>query len=196
MRGSVLLAGAILGAATLVGAPSAPAAAAPDPYSGGITTHCNVSVPGDLEAGERIRIKISVTANSPTPPDGKVTLVVLAGPGGGVARVEYSEIWSKTVTYHGGSKTVVGPRLQAAQHYKVGMKYKPGDDTFLKCQGGALFAVEAANDHNGPDDNGPGGLLPDTGGPALLWLLLGIGLVGGGTTSVVYARRRSAPVTV
>ncbi|KAA1421089.1 hypothetical protein F0U44_01840 [Nocardioides humilatus] len=194
MRGTVLLAGAILGAATLIGAPTS-SVAAPDPYTGGITTECNVSVPGNLEAGEKIKIKVNVNANSPTPPTGKITLVVLAGPGGGVARRELTEIWSKTVNYSGGTKTVVGPALQAAQHYKVGIRFRPGDDTFLRCAGGVLFGVEAAGDNNHNPD-GPGGLLPDTGGPALLWLILGMGLVGGGAGTVVYARRRTAPATV
>ncbi|MEZ0579242.1 hypothetical protein [Nocardioides sp. MH1] len=150
-----------------------------------------------LEAGQKVHIKLSVDANSPTPPTGSVTLVLLAGPAGGVARVDLSEIWSRTVHYSGGTKTVIGPALQAAQHYKVAMKFHPSDDTFRKCSAAALFAVEAVNDHQHNGGGGPGGLLPDTGGPALLWLLLGVGLVGGGTGSVVYARRRrTVPATV
>src|SRR5690349_6149426 len=105
MRGTALLVGAILGATTLLGAPATAVAAAPDPYSGGITTDCSISVSTSLEAGQKVHIKLSVDANSPTPPTGSVTLVLLAGPAGGVARVDLSEIWSRTVHYSGGTKT-------------------------------------------------------------------------------------------
>ena len=70
MRGTALLVGAIFGATALVGAPTTAVAAAPDPYSGGIATECNVSVPSDLKAGQKVRFRISVDANSPTAPTG------------------------------------------------------------------------------------------------------------------------------
>lgn len=188
MRGSVVLAGAILGAVSLVGVPAQAAATAPDPYSGKIETDCNIDVPAVVEPGKRVVIKISVSANSPTPPKGKVDLAIKTRPGGNV-------VWDKTVKYNGGTKTVVGPVLETGQDYTVTSRFRPSDDTFARCHASAAFAVDSAGGNNpdGDDDNGPGGLLPDTGGPALLWLLLGVGLVGGGSATVVYARRRSAP---
>lgn len=189
MRGSVVLAGAILGAVSLVGVPTQAAhAAAPDPYSGSIETDCGVSVPAVVKPGKPVIIKISVDANSPTPPTGQVTVAIKVKPSG-------NTVWDKTVNYNGGTKTVVGPVLDNSRNYSVSSRFKPSDATFAKCHAAVAFAVGTANDNDDDDDNGPGGLLPDTGGPALLWLLLGVGLVGGGTATVVYARRRSAPAT-
>ena len=188
MRGSVVLAGAILGAVSLVGAPAPAVAAAPDPYSGSIETDCNIDVPSVVEPGERVVIRISVSANSPTPPKGKVDVSIKTRPGGDV-------VWDKTVNYNGGTKTVVGPVLERGENYTTSARFRPSDTTFSRCNANAAFAVDAAADNgpDGDDDNGPGGLLPDTGGPAMLWLLLGVGLVGGGSATVVYARRRTTP---
>lgn len=188
MRGSVLLAGAILGAVSLVGVPAHAAATAPDPYSGKIETDCNIDVPAVVEPGKRVKIKISVSANSPTQPKGNVYLAIKTRPGGNV-------VWDKTVKYNGGTKTVVGPVLEEGRTYSASSSFRPSDDTFTRCRAVAEFAVDDARADNNPPDNpeSPGGLLPDTGGPALLWLLLGVGLVGGGSATVVYARRRTAP---
>jgi len=184
MRGSVVLAGAILGAVSLVGAPAQ--AAAPDPYSGSIETDCGVHVPAVVHPGKHVIIKISIGANNPTPPSGNVEITIKTKPGGDL-------VWDRTVSYHGGTKTVVGPVLDEGQDYAVQQRFKPDDATFARCRAAVTFAVDDARAHNpnDNDDNGPGGLLPDTGGPALLWLLLGVGLVGGGSATVAYSRRRS-----
>jgi LPXTG-motif cell wall-anchored protein len=186
MRGSVLLAGAILGAASLVGAPSAAQASAPDPYSGGITTECSISVPAHLDVGDKVKLTVRVKANSPTPPTGKLDLAILE---------DSTVLWSKTVSYNGGTKTVVARSLPKGNDYRATARFRPSDNTFKRCHDSTPFAVAAVNNHNpnGNNTGGPGGLLPDTGGPALLWLLLGLGLVGGGTGAVVYSRRKQAP---
>lgn len=188
MRGTVLLIGAILGAATLVGAPATAVAAAPDPYSGGIVTECSISVPAHIDAGEKVRITVSVDANAADKPTGKLDLAILEGS---------DVLWSKTVDYNGGKKTVVARSLPKGDDYRATARFRPDTNQFKRCHAGTVFSVGAINDHNGgPDDNGPGGLLPDTGGPALMWLLLGVGLVGAGGGSVAYARRRTTPATV
>jgi hypothetical protein len=192
MRGSVVLAGALLGAAALVGAPAHAVAEAPDPYSGSIETDCRVSVPAVVRPGAHVVITIRVAANSPTPPTGEVDLAIQAKPGG-------DTVWTKTVDYNGGTQKVVGPDLPNDRNYTVSQRFRPDDDTFARCHAGVAFFVDAVggdNDNNNDDDDGTGGLLPDTGGPALLWLLLGVGLVGAGSASVVYGRRRSSPATV
>ena len=192
MRGSVVLAGAILGAVSLVGAPAQAGAAAPDPYSGSIETECSTSVPAVVEPGKRVVVKVAVDANSPATPKGKVTVTIAAKPSG-------NRVWDKTVNYNGGTKTVVGPVLADDRHYTATARFVPSDNTFARCHATEAFLVDNVDDNdndNDNDENGPGGLLPDTGGPALLWLLLGVGLVGGGTATVVHARRRNAPATV
>jgi len=187
MRGSVLIAGAIFGAVALVGAP-AQASAAPDPYSPSIETDCEITVPAVIEPGTRVVLRVSVAANSPTPPRGELQLRIVRDPS--------KVVWTKTVKYNGGEKRVVGPVLPEDHDYTAFARFVPRTDAFRRCNDLAPFAVEDARAGN-PDDNdndGPGGLLPDTGGPALLWLLLGLGLVGGGTATVVYNRRRTSPV--
>jgi hypothetical protein len=187
MRGSVVLAGAILGAVSLVGVP-AQAGAAVDPYSPSVDTQCTIDVPAVVEPGDRVVIRVSVDANSPTPPKGKVTVTITERPSGDF-------VWDKTVSYNGGTKRIVGPVLAKDRQYTATARFVPSDDSFERCRASEAFAVDAVDD-GGPDDNdddGPGGLLPDTGGPALLWLLLGLGLVGGGSATVVYARRRTSP---
>lgn len=186
MRRTVLLVvGAILGAALYVGAPSA-VAAAPDPYSGNIATECTISVPAIIEQDERVRVRFSVDANSPTAPTGTVTVSIAA---------DGDQVWTKTVPYTGGTQSVLAPELPKGPTYHATTQFHP-DDPFLRCHAGELFAVESVSDNGDNDDNGPGGLLPDTGGPALLWLLLGAGLVGAGGGTLLYARRRLAPTTV
>jgi len=187
MRGSVVLAGAILGAVSLVGVP-AQAGGAPDPYSGSVETECSISVPAVVEPGSRVVMKVSVDANSPTAPTGKIAVSISEKPSGDV-------VWDKTVNYNGGTKRIVGPVLARDHEYVALARFFPDDKTFARCRASEAFAVDTIDDDNPPDDDGPGGLLPDTGGPAMLWLLLGVGLVGGGTATVVYARRRNAPAT-
>ena len=186
MRGTVVLAGAILGAVALVAVPAQAGATAPDPYSGSIETECSISVPAVVEPGKRVVVKVSVDANSPAPPTGKIAVSISEKPSGDV-------VWDKTVNYNGGTKRIVGPVLDRGHDYVALARFFPDDKTFARCRASEAFAVDSIDDNNPPDDDGPGGLLPDTGGPAMLWLLLGVGLVGGGTATVVYARRRNAP---
>ena len=181
MRGSVVVAGALLGAVALVGAP-AQAVSAPDPYSGTLDTQCSVDVPATIEPGDRVVVRVSVAANSPTPPTGKIDLTISTAGG--------DAVWNRTVRYSGGTERVVGPVLPK-DDYRATARFRPSDSAFAGCRDSELFAVDDT-DQSSPDDPGPDGLLPDTGGPALLWLLVGVGLVGGGAATVAHARRRTA----
>ncbi len=139
--------------------------------------------------------RVSVHANSPTPPAGKVDLTIKTSDGGSIAQrsARATEVlWTKTINYNGGERTVVGPRVTRGHHYTATQHFRPFDSTFKQCRASQAFTV-AATDDNGPDDENPDGILPDTGGPAMLWLLLGLSLVGGGSATVVYARRRTSP---
>jgi len=186
MRGSVVLAGAILGSVALVGVPAQGGASAPDPYSGSIETECSISVPAVVEPGERVVIRVSVDANSPAPPTGKIAVSISEKPSGDV-------VWDKTVNYNGGTKRIVGPVLARDHRYVALARFFPDDKTFTRCRASEAFAVDSTDDGPGPDGENPDGTLPDTGGPAMLWLLLGLGLVGGGSATVAYARRRTSP---
>ncbi len=198
-RSVVVLAGAILGAMSFIGVPAHAATGVLDPYSPSVDTDCVLVVPNVVEPGHRVVFRVSVEANSTTSPEGKVDLTITTSDGGSIAQrstLATQVLWTKTINYHGGVRTVVGPRVTKGHDYTATQHFRPFDSAFKQCRAAQRFAVAPIDDHNGPDDNGPDGLLPDTGGPALLWLVLGLALVGGGSATVVYARRRTAPGTV
>lgn len=198
MRGSVALAGAVLGAVAAVGMP-ATVAAEPDPYSPGVISRLIVSTPSPIEVQSRITISVKVASNSPVTPTGTVRLTLTAlrgGAGQSMAAAAGPDGWSRTVAYTGGTERVVGPELPTTGAWLLTGVFRPSSDDFRGDRDAWVFRVVNSTDEDeGPDEEGPGGLLPDTGGPALFWLLLGVGLVGGGAATVVYARRRTMPAT-
>lgn len=145
---------------------------------------CSINVPPVNEDG-RVIIRIAATSNGAAP-TGTMT-VRISGPTSG-----RGVLWSKSVHYGGSPMTVVGPRLPQGS-YEVTTRFDPhnGSD-FRACHGALAFGVGAADeeDEGGDGDGNGGGILPNTGGPHLLWLLLGTGLVGVGSGSVIVARRR------
>ena len=174
------------------------ASAADDPYTNGVRTSCNLSVPAVVRVGRAPRIRITVRPNAPAAgaraaqsaarPTGTVHLrIIKAG----------SEIFSRTVAYNGSTVTVVGPVITEPGHYVVRARFRTADGSVFKsCHDNTAFDVSATNEPDpgpGPDpgvDN-PDGLLPDTGGPNLMWLFLGLALVVSGAGLVVAARDRS-----
>ena len=85
--------------------------------------------------------------------------------------------------------------ITAPGHYVVHARFHAADgSTFKDCHNNTAFDVRNGDGPGpgpGPDpgiDN-PDGLLPDTGGPNLLWLILGLMLVGSGG-GLVYAAKR------
>lgn len=173
-------------AASLVAGPVH--AAEDDPYSPAVDTSCNVRVPATVKPGHRVVATARVRANSPTRPTGRVSLTVRKGA---------TVIWSRSVDYPGHAIRVNGPILGVEGSYRITAAFRADDPRmFRRCSAEAEFAVDTAGDDtdddnpNGPSGQNPGGILPNTGGPDLMWLLLGLALVGGGTGAVVYARRR------
>jgi LPXTG-motif cell wall-anchored protein len=185
----------------------APAQAADDNYSARVRTSCHVTVPAVVSPGSAIRIRVDVRPNAPaadTPaarPTGSVTVSIRRG---GVG------IFSETVDYNGSPVTIEGPSLTEPGRYQVRETFRTADGSvYESCQGEASFQLASHTDGpndgpgDGPDDgpmpnpgvqnpNGlvPPGVLPDTGGPNVVWLLLGLALVGGGGGLVIAARRR------
>jgi len=169
----------------------APAQAADDPYTAGVRTSCTVTVPAVVKRGTAPRIRVNVRPNSPTQgarPEGDVRVTISkAG----------SRIFTKTVAYKGSAVEVQGPTLNQFGRYQVKATFKTADGAVFKsCSGSAAFDIRAGQ---GPDDTDPGpdggttdpdGLLPDTGGPDVLWLLLALALVGSGAGLVYAAKRR------
>lgn len=183
-------------AASTVSVGAFAASAAPDPYSGKVTTHTTVTTPDPIHTHVHVDISVKVTANSPTQPKGSVTLALSPAPhGGGQARFAPAGpgSWHRTIDYNGGTVKVTGPAFAKVGEWLVTAHFTPDGNHFRGSRDGWRFSVIAGQDHdNGDnDDDDNGGLLPDTGGPALLWLLLGVCLVGGGAGAVVVARRRA-----
>ncbi|HET9421613.1 MAG TPA: LPXTG cell wall anchor domain-containing protein [Nocardioides sp.] len=177
----------------------APAQAADDDYTAGVRTSCNLTVPAVVSVGRAPRIRIHVQPNAPAEaagtraaaradrPTGSVTVSIRKG---GVG------IFSKTVDYNGSPVTIQGPVLTQPGRYQVHGTFRTADGSVFKsCQSDTSF--ELATNNDGPDVPGPnpgvqnpGGLLPDTGGPNVVWLLLGLTLVGGGGGLVFAAKKR------
>lgn len=162
-----------------VGMPSAGA----DPYTALVNTQCEVTTPV-AKSGERFEVTVRVRANSTTDPQGRVTVRLQRTPGG--------EIWKKTVAFSGTPVHLVGPELEASGSYRATAVFHAAEGSIFRgCSGSAAFTVDQdGSTDDDPDDGGSqGGILPDTGGPNLWWLVLGLALVGTGAGTVVIARR-------
>lgn len=184
------LAIALVAVAAFVVGPVSGAQAA-DPYTPRADVDCTISVP-PVVAGQHIEIKVGARTNADQPATGTVTIEVRKG---GHGRL----LWTRTVKYNGSPTTIQGPVLIAGP-YHVTTQFTPDNAaSYRTCHGALNFKVGVGpiNQHHGPHGPGNGlgpqnGALPDTGGPDLLWLLLGVGLIGAGATSVVVGRRRAA----
>ncbi len=180
----------------------APANAADD-YTAAVQTSCNIDVPAVVEAKSAPRVTVTVRPNAPEAAAGKRAAAQRADQPTGTVEINIikagTNIFSRTVPYEGRPVTVVGPVLTQTGRYVVRATFRTADGTVFKsCHSNAEFNVRAGA---GPDTDGPGpdpgidnpdGLLPDTGGPNLMWLILGLMLVGSGGGLVYVAKRQPA----
>lgn len=155
-------------------APVAPASA--DPYPPSVPTGCHVSVPG-VAVGERAVVRVLVTASGNVTATGTVDLTITSGD---------ETTFSKTVRYEGDELRIVGPRLARGQHV-ASIRFVPDEGPLLGCRDSVRFRVGGQVDPGG--DVGGEATLPDTGGPHLLALLLGVGLLATGSGFVGGSRR-------
>ncbi len=162
-------------------------AMAEDGYTAQANTSCAITTPDVVKRGATFVADVNVRSNSPDRPRGEVKVEL--------SRAGAGQVWSTTVDYAGGATTVRGPALDQAGDYRVDVSFVPADrSVFRGCTGNAAFEVSKGlgpndEDDNDPDDGGTG-FLPDTGGPGFWLLVLGLALVGTGSTLVVVARRR------
>jgi hypothetical protein len=190
---------------------AAPSSAADD-YTSKTRTSCHVSVPSVVRIGDAPHIRVHVQPNGPaaaTGPRGAARAARAERPTGsvtvGITRAGTS-VFTRTVAYDGSPVTIVGPEIDQPGHYVVRAQFRTADGSvYRSCQGTTSFDVGDGGDNpdgtDPPGGNGgnetPGGILPDTGGPDLRWLMLGVALVLGGLGLVVASRdRRSAPYLV
>lgn len=160
-------------------------AAHADPYGPGtLPTSCTVETPGAVD-GKRVVVEVTVTANAVDQPQGTVDVSISRR--GAAARgraVQAAPVWTKKVTYDGIPVRITGPELDPGQ-YVVNMRFRPSSNAYSGCRNALVFGVGGEVD---AESAGPGGL-PNTGGPHLAFLLLGVGLVVGGGTVASRSRR-------
>jgi hypothetical protein len=189
---------------------AAPANAADDDYTAGTRTSCHLSMPATIDVGVAPRIRVTVSPNGPVPaastrgaaraaraeqPHGTVTVNITRNG---------SSIFTRTAAYQGSPITILGPVINQVGRYVVHAKFRAEDGSvFRNCQDTTAFELskgDGPDDTDGPDGNGgnetPDGLLPDTGGPDLRWLLLGMAMMVAGLGLVVASRERPTPYLV
>ncbi|TNM42877.1 LPXTG cell wall anchor domain-containing protein [Nocardioides albidus] len=126
-------------------------------------------------------LEVRASANYPTPPAGKIAVTVTSA-------ADAEPVFRTTVHFTNKPVRVEGPRLPKGG-YLARAALSPDDAAlFLPSSDDTRFRIGAAG--GGGDQSGG---LPNTGGPDLLWLVLGGALVAVGAGSVGYGRRR-API--
>ncbi|WP_182379994.1 hypothetical protein [Nocardioides sp. WS12] len=154
-----------------------------------VPTGCHVSVPSSV-VGARVVLNVVVSASGNITPTGTVTVTVnKAAPVARTARSLAAAPWTTTVRYEGSPLRIVGPRLSRGDHV-ASIRFQPDPGPFLGCKDTVRFRV--GGEVGGEEEAGGGASLPDTGGPAVLWLILGAGLVAMGAELVGSSRRSRA----
>ena len=166
-----------------------------DPYSPQVPTTCTIEVTAG-NPGQRVVVNVSVTANGADQPTGTVEVSISRGQSA-------SSAWSTTQRYEGAPLRIVGPRLGAGEHV-ARVNFAPDGDLYGSCSDTTRFRVGAGGEVGGvsetPGNGGGGGgdvsgdlggagFLPNTGGPHLILLLLGLGMVAVGGGAVARSRQ-------
>jgi hypothetical protein len=190
----------------------APAQAADDPYQARFKTRTTVTVPAEVRPGTQLATHVVVRPNGVVEAAGaKAGKAAAAAQPTGVIRLTYTREGggfrvSMTKAYNGAPIRFSGPALTQLGSYDVRAVFVPDTNTVFRSSSDtdASLARRGASSDDDDDEvpgpnpgvNNPGGLLPDTGGPDVAWLLLGLALVGSGLGLVVAARERRSPYLV
>lgn len=177
-------------------AAAAPASAAPDcdpvAYGPRVVTSTKVKVTPN---GAVVKVTVTVTSNDSGTASGTVDLTIKRTAKGGATSTT-----SRSLAYQGSPVTVSVPSRPGST-YSANGAYTPSDTTTHSCSTGvASLTVDAevGGGTENPPGGGPGaggvgagigGILPNTGGPHLWWLLLGLVLAAAGGGTAAYARR-------
>ena len=167
--------------------PAAGADAAPYNPRIPTTTHITAVTHGP---GNNVTLLIRVTANGGGTPKGSLDLGVSpASATPRAARAASGTPWHKTVAYNGGRISVTGPVVGRGS-YVATAAFDASRHKFLNSSDVTRFRLGNGSPNDNDNDNDNNGILPGTGGPNLLWLLLGGGLLVAGSGAVVVARRQ------
>ncbi|MDQ6522133.1 LPXTG cell wall anchor domain-containing protein [Nocardioides sp. LHD-245] len=173
-------------------APSTPAQA--DGYTPKIPTVTTIKVIAN-EAGKPVVLEVSASANHPTPPAGNIAITLATGgtAARGARALVAAPVFSTTVHFVDRPIRVEGPRLPKGRYVATAALTPDDAALFLPSSGTTqTFRVDSDDNGGGDGDDKGGAGLPSTGGPDLMWLLLGGGLVLAGAGGVGYGRRRVA----
>lgn len=141
----------------------------------------------DAEVGEPVELAVSASANHPTPPEGdiEVKLFAASGTARGARAVAAAPLFTTTVHFVDDAVPVTGPSLPRGRYIATAALTPDDAALFLPSDDSTTFRLGV-----GGTDEGDDGSLPNTGGPNMMWLLLGTALVGAGVGGVGYGRRR------
>lgn len=165
--------------------------ASAEPYAPRLSTQIHIEIVV-AEPGKAVLLDVSASANYSTPPEGdiEVRISAAASTARGARAVAAAPLFTTTVHFVGDEVRVTGPRLPRGRYLATASFTPDNADLFLASDAAMAFRIGAgAGGGPGDSDNGGAGL-PDTGGPNLLWLLLGTGLLAAGAGGVTYSRRR------
>lgn len=179
----------------------APANAADDDYTAAVRTSCHLDMPAIVRVNHAPRITITVRPNGPVAAAGnKAARAAAARAEQPTGTVDLSitrngtGIFAKSVSYNGRPVTILGPVITEPGHYVVHAKFHAADGTvFRDCQATDAFDVGKRPGPPPPPPHGgppPGGVLPDTGGPNVLWLIIALAAIGLGGGLVVASKRK------
>lgn len=142
----------------------------------------------DAEVGEPVELAVSASANHPTPPEGdiEVKLFAASGTARGARAVAAAPLFTTTVHFVDDAVPVTGPSLPRGRYIATAALTPDDAALFLPSDDSTTFRLGVGGTDEGDDD----GSLPNTGGPNMMWLLLGTALVGAGVGGVGYGRRR------
>lgn len=161
-----------------------------DPYPAQVRTTCSIEAPNEVVRGNSIEALIDIVSDGTFQVTGKITLAFKTLDGRLISK--------KTVDYNGQKIRLSTGKFQAVGNYKRTLSFNPSGTAMRSCSTTADFRVAAALATATPPTNGnavpnggldQNGILPDTGGPALLWLLLGLALLATGGGVIAYSRR-------
>ncbi len=162
-----------------------------DGYTPKIPTTTQITVLSNA-AGKPVELAVSASANYPTPPAGNIAVTLsAAGTAARGARVlAMKAVFSTTVHFVDKAVVVTGPALPEGKYVATAALTPDNQNLFLPSNN-LTFTFRVGAEEVGGKVAHPaaGSGLPNTGGPDLIWLLLGSGLVTAGAAGVMLSRR-------
>lgn len=188
------LTGLLMLIATALGAVAVAAPASADPYPAQVRTTCSLEAPSEVVRGNGIDALVEIVSDGTFPVAGTISLVFTSPDGRLISK--------RTTQYNGQKVKITTGKFQAMGNYTRTLTFRPSGTALRPCSttadfrvAGALATAPPTTDGNATPSGGvdQNGILPDTGGPALLWLLLGLALLVSGAGVLAYSRRNQGP---